>query len=172
MDAGLLILRLVVGLYLFGHGAQKLFGWFGGRGLRPTITMMNDVLGFRPAALWTVLEVCTETGAGLLLALGFLAPLGALGVAASMLVAVGVRWSKGVWERGGGYELALTNLAAAVAVGLTGPGAYSIDALAGTALPAPSLVVGSGLAAAGGIVALASRRPVAAASQAARPAGR
>src|SRR5450759_3969063 len=83
-DIGLLTLRLVVGLYLFGHGTQKLFGWFGGPGLRGHAQNMTR-LGFRPAALWATASTAGEIG-GLLLALGFLSPLGSLGVAASMPV--------------------------------------------------------------------------------------
>jgi putative oxidoreductase len=83
-DLGLLILRLVVGLYLFGHGVQKLFGWFGGPGLRKHAQNMTR-MGFRQAELWAIASTAGEVG-GLLLALGFLSPLGSLGIAASMNV--------------------------------------------------------------------------------------
>src|SRR5438132_12714787 len=96
-DVGLLVLRLVVGLYLFGHGAQKRFGWFEGPGLRGAHGFMGGMLGFRPAALWTAALVAGEVGGGLLLALGLLSPLGPLGVATTMLVAtIAVHWDKGV----------------------------------------------------------------------------
>jgi len=157
-DIGLLTLRLVVGLYLFGHGAQKLFGWFGGPGLRGHAQNMTT-LGFRPAALWAAASTAGEIG-GLLLALGFLSPLGSLGVAASMLVAIiAVHWPKGPWAAKGGYELPLTNLAAAVALGLTGPGGYSLDALLGTHLPPVAAEVLAVLTALAVVAALLSRKP-------------
>jgi putative oxidoreductase len=161
MDLALLLLRLVVGLYLFEHGAEKLFGWFGGPGIKKTIRMMGS-LGFRPAPLWAVLGTLSEVGGGLLLALGFFAPLGAVAIAAAMLVAVGVHWAKGPMAAKGGYELALTNLAAAVALGFVGTGAYSLDALMGFALPEP-IAIGVGLliAVVGASVAFAGRRAVA-----------
>ena len=160
MDIALLVLRLVVGLYLFGHGSQKLFGWFGGYGLKGTAGFFGSALGFRPAGLWTLLAGLSEAGGGLLMALGFLSPLGPLGVAAAMLVAIfAVHWPKGVWAQNGGYELPLTNLAAAVALALTGPGAVSLDAALGIALPEPlTLMAGSALALLGVVVALATRQ--------------
>jgi putative oxidoreductase len=162
MDLALLLLRLVVGLYLFEHGAEKLFGWFGGPGLKKTIGTMDGMLGFRPAPFWAVLGTASEVGGGLLLALGVFAPLGAVAIAAAMLVAVGVHWTKGPMAARGGYELALTNLAAAVALGFVGTGAYSLDALIGFALPEPiAIAVGLLIAVVGAIVAFASRRTVA-----------
>ena len=161
MDLALLLLRLVVGLYLFEHGAEKLFGWFGGPGLKKTIGTMGSV-GFRPAPFWAVLGTLSEVGGGLLLALGLFAPLSAVAIAAAMLVAVGVHWAKGPMASKGGYELPLTNLAAAIALGFIGTGAYSLDALMGFALPEP-IAIGVGLliAVVGAIVAFAGRRPVA-----------
>jgi putative oxidoreductase len=161
MDLALLLLRLVVGLYLFEHGTEKLFGWFGGPGIKKTIGMMDGVLGFRPARFWAVLGVLSEVGGGLLLAFGLFAPLGAVAIAAAMLVAVGIHWTKGPMASKGGYELALTNLAAAVALGFVGGGAYSLDALTGFVLPEP-IAIGVGLliAVVGAIVAFAGRRTV------------
>src|SRR4051794_12114427 len=110
-DLGVLVLRMVVGLYLVGHGTQKLFGWFEGPGLRGAhggFTMLR----FRPAQLWVGLALTGEVGGGLLLVLGLLSPLGPLGVAAAMLVAmVAVHWDKGLWIAKGGIELTLTYLA-------------------------------------------------------------
>jgi putative oxidoreductase len=123
---------------------------------------MMGSLGFRPAPLWAVLGTLSEVGGGLLLALGLFAPLGAVAIAAAMLVAVGVHWAKGPMAAKGGYELALTNLAAAVALGFVGTGAYSLDALMGFALPEP-IAIGVGLliAVVGASVAFAGRRTVA-----------
>jgi putative oxidoreductase len=90
------------------------------------------------------------------------APLGAVAIAAAMLVAVGVHWAKGPMAAKGGYELALTNLAAAVALGFVGTGAYSLDALMGFALPEPTAIgVGLLIAVVGASVAFAGRRTVA-----------
>src|SRR5438445_12841198 len=132
MDHALLPLLVVVGLYLFVHGAEKLFGCFGGPGLKKPIGTMGSV-GFRPAPFWAVLGTLSEVGGGLLLALGLFAPLGTVAIAAAMLVAVGIHWAKGPMAAKGGYELALTNLAAAVALGFVRTGAYSLDALKGFA---------------------------------------
>jgi putative oxidoreductase len=144
LNIGLLSLRLVVGLLLAGHGAQKLFGWFGGGGFKGTIGMMRK-LGFRPAWLWALLASLSEFGGGVLLALGFLNPLGSVAISAPMLMAiVKVHWSHGIWATKGGFELPLTNLVAALTVALTGPGIYSVDAVLGLALPEPA-TLGAGM---------------------------
>ena len=87
MNSGLLILRLVLGLTFVGHGGQKLFGWFGGQGLKGT-NMMMERLSLRPTWLWGLLAGLSEFGGGALLALGLLNPLGSLGIIAAMLVAI------------------------------------------------------------------------------------
>lgn len=159
MDVGLLVLRLVVGLLLFGHGSQKLFGWFGGGGLAGTTGFMRT-LGFRPAGLWALAAGLAEAVGGLLLAAGLFSPLGSLGIVAAMLVATfSVHLGKGIFAATGGPELPLTNMAAAVAVALAGPGRYSLDAWLGIKLPEPGFGVFLGaLTVVGVIVALASRR--------------
>lgn len=159
MDSALLILRVVVGLLVAGHGAQKLFGWFKGPGVAGMAGWLGSV-GFRPARLWAMFAGWAEFGGGLLLTLGFLSPLGSLGIASSMLIATAkVHWPK-VWVTENGMELTLTNLAAVAAVGLAGPGAYSLDAALGTALPG-SLAVGALAVAFVGWIAglIISRRP-------------
>jgi putative oxidoreductase len=126
MAYGLLLLRLVTGGTMFGHGAQKLFGWFGGGGIRGTAGFFGGI-GFRVPLLMAVLAALGETG-GLLFAAGFLTPLAALGIAVVMLTAISVvHWSKGFWNSGGGYEFNLLLLAVAVAVAATGPGRFSVD---------------------------------------------
>ncbi|HLY64942.1 MAG TPA: DoxX family protein, partial [Chloroflexota bacterium] len=149
MDTALVILRVVVGLYLVGHGAQKLFGWFGGHGLRGTAGFLGSMLGFRPALFWTVVAGLGEAGGGALMVLGLLGPIGPLAAAASMVVATSTHVSKGVWAPKG-VEMPLIYLVVALALALTGPGAYSVDALAGISLPEPvTLYVVAALAALG-----------------------
>jgi len=135
MSVALLILRLVAGLTVAAHGAQKLFGWFGG----PGFTRMAKGLqtqGFRPAWLWTCLVILGEFGGGLSLALGFLTPLGAAGVFAAMLMAtIKVHWKNGFWNSKRGLEFPLSLMTIAVAIGISGPGNYSLDTLFGIVLP-------------------------------------
>jgi putative oxidoreductase len=134
MDLGLLILRLVVGVTLAAHGAQKLFGWFAGYGPDGTGRFM-ETLGFHPGRRHAVLAGLTEFGGGLLLALGLLTPVGAALIASVMLVAtITVHLKNGFFATSGGYEYNLVLAAAAVSVAFTGPGALSIDALLGYSL--------------------------------------
>ena len=128
MAYGLLLLRVVVGLIMFGHGAQKLFGWFGGGGLRGTAGFFGQ-LRFRPAhQLPMALMAGLSEAAGLLFALGFVTPFAALALASVMVVAVGtVHWPNGLWAGNRGYEYNLTIWTVAIAVAAIGPGRFSID---------------------------------------------
>ena len=159
-DSGLLLLRLVLGLMFVGHGSQKLFGWFGGSGLKATTGMMSK-MGFRPVWFWGLMAALTEFGGGVLLSLGLLSPIGSLGIIAAMLIAiVKVHWSKGFWNGKGGIEFPLINLAAALALGLLGPGAFSLDSALGLTLPEPAtLVAGLLLVVLGTIAAFLSQAP-------------
>ena len=170
MDAGLLVLRLAVGLAIAAHGGQKLLGWFEGPGPQGTTAFVRN-LGFRPVALWSAGVWGTEVGGGLLLAAGLLSPFGSLGVAAAMLVAAfAAHWGKGFFAQRGGYELPFLYLAAAAAVAITGPGRYSLDSLFGISLPEPVTgIVGAVLVVAGVAAAFASR-PRRVAQQAAQSA--
>jgi len=159
MDTGILIVRLVVGLYVAGHGAQKLFGWFGGPGLDATVGAMGSRLGFRPARLWATSLSAAEVVGGVLMALGLLGPLGPIAVAGTMLgAAVFGHWSNGPWAAKGGYELAATNLAVALAVALVGVGSFSVDAWLGLAVPPLASEVFGGLVVLGVLTAGFSRR--------------
>ena len=130
MSYGILVLRLVVGLTLAAHGTQKLFGWFGGGGLRGTAGFFEQI-GFRSATSMAFLAAVAEAS-GLLFALGLVTPLAALGMAVAMLVAIGsVHWSKGFFVTSGGYEYNVILVAAAVTVTMTGPGRFSLDSLIG-----------------------------------------
>src|SRR6202171_5957724 len=104
MDVGLFLLRLTVGLTLAAHGAQKLFGWFGGPGLDRT-GMFFEKLGFVPGRRHALMAGLAEAGGGLLLALGLVTPLAAAAVFAVMLVAgVTVHLEHGFFLTSGGYE--------------------------------------------------------------------
>ena len=126
MSYGLLLLRLVAGGTMFAHGSQKLFGLFGGSGLRATGGFFAN-LGFRAPLLLALLASLAEVG-GLAFAAGFLTPLAAFGIAVVMVTAVGtIHWSKGFFNGNGGYEFNLLLLAVALAVSGTGPGRFSLD---------------------------------------------
>jgi putative oxidoreductase len=126
MAYGLLLLRVVAGGTIFAHGAQKLFGWFGGAGLRGTAGFFEG-LGFRPALPLTFLAGLAETG-GLLFAAGLLTPLAALGMTIVMLNAIAVvHWSKGFFNSNGGLEFPLLLATVAVSVSAIGPGRFSLD---------------------------------------------
>src|SRR5215204_6968662 len=75
ISIGLLLLRIVVGLAMAAHGSQKLFGWFGGHGLAGTGGFF-EMIGFRPGRLFAMAAGVTEIASGLLIALGFLGPIG------------------------------------------------------------------------------------------------
>jgi putative oxidoreductase len=126
-DVGLLAVRAAAGLILAGHGAQKLFGWWGG----PDFDFIVNGLahgGYTPARFFAYLLGCSELVGGLLLALGFLTPLASAAVIGVMFNAVvGVHWHSGVWAQNGGYELPLLFGIAALTVGFTGPGRLSLD---------------------------------------------
>jgi len=116
-----------VGLFFIGHGAQKLFGAFGGHGLAGTAGFFES-LGLRPGRVHATAAGVAELAGGISLALGFLVPLGAALIVATMLVAVATAHAgKGPWATGGGWELNVTYAVAAVALAGAGAGAWSLD---------------------------------------------
>jgi len=124
VEYGLLLLRIVVGFAFAAHGAQKLFGWFGGGGPSGTTGFLAS-LGYRAPALMALLVGLAELGGGLLFAAGLATPLAALAIATVMLNAiVTVKWRDGFLS---GYELEATYLTIAVAIAATGPGRLSLD---------------------------------------------
>lgn len=131
MDVGLLIARLILGLAIAAHGAQKLFGWFGGYGPRGTGEFFAG-LGFRPGVLFAVAAGLGEFVGGLLTAAGFLGPVGPALVMLVMLVAIfSVHWRNGFFASSNGIELPLLYLTAALGLAFAGPGRVSLDGLLG-----------------------------------------
>ena len=159
MDIALLLVRLV-GLGFAAHGAQKLFGWFGGYGLAGTGGFFESV-GFRPGRFFAVAAGLGEFAGGLLLALGFLGPVGPMLIVSVMVVAIlTVHLGKGWMVDKGGAELPTLYIAVALIVAIAGPGAFSIDNLVGlTVLSSPSIAWGAlGLGLLGGLANVALRR--------------
>ncbi|SES21949.1 DoxX family protein [Streptomyces qinglanensis] len=149
-DAGLLVLRLVVGLTMAAHGSQKLFGWFEGGGLDGTAQFFASS-GYPAARTMALVAGLTEVLGGLGLALGLLTPLAGAAVFGTMLNALAVKWGGGFFApQGVEYELLLT--AAAAALALTGPGRLAADRV--LPLPRPHrLVHGAAALALGAVLA-------------------
>jgi putative oxidoreductase len=137
MNAGLLILRVLLGFIFVAHGSQKLFGWLGGHGLSGQTAAMEE-MGIRPARLFALLSTAGEFFGGLGTVFGFLTLFASAGIFGSMTVAViRVHWRNGFWNRKGGVEFPLTLGTLAFVLGLVGPGRYSLDALLRLHLPEP-----------------------------------
>ncbi len=146
VNVGLLILRLTIGGLMAGHGAQKLFGWFGGYGVEGTGGWLES-MGLRPGKLWAWLAGGSEFGGGVLTALGFLNPLGPLGILGSMAMASATAHrGKPIWVTAGGPELPVVNIAAVTAIALAGSGTYSLDEAMGTELPRWTFPAGAAVA--------------------------
>ncbi|MGC4379060.1 DoxX family protein [Fictibacillus sp. Mic-4] len=123
-NLGLLIIRLVVGITFMGHGTQKLFGWFGGHGLKGTASWLESI-GMKPGMLMAFLAGAGELLGGLLFAAGVLTPIGAILIVITMLVAIfTVHGKNGYWVTQNGFEYNLILIAVAVGVALIGPGEY------------------------------------------------
>jgi putative oxidoreductase len=127
MKIGRLLLRLTVGGFFFGHGTQKLFGWFGGHGIEPTGQMFES-LGMRPGRRNAIAAGAAEAGGGAALALGLATPLAAGALTSVMLTAIHrVHLKNGPWVTNGGYEYNAVLIAAALALTEVGPGELSLD---------------------------------------------
>jgi putative oxidoreductase len=132
---GVLIVRLVVGGLLAGHGAQKLFGAFGGNGLQGTAAWMESI-ELKPGDAWARVAGSSELGGGILTMFGFLNPLGPIAAIGAMAMAwAKVHLGKPVWVTTGGAELPLTNMAVLTALTIAGPGRISMDSLLGIRVP-------------------------------------
>lgn len=128
-DAGLgaLALRVPVGIIFAAHGAQKLFGWFGGYGLEGTGQFFASV-GLNPGYLLALLAGLAEFFGGLALVAGLLVRPAAAALAFAMLIAIfAVHWGKGFFAASGGYEFALALFAASLSLLFSGAGRFSVD---------------------------------------------
>jgi putative oxidoreductase len=156
MDIALLLVRLI-GIGFAAHGAQKLFGWFGGHGIAGTAVQMESI-GFRPGKLFATAAGLSELVGGLLLAVGLGGPIGSMLVIAAMVVAISVHFPSFFGKNG--YETALLYAVVAFVLAFTGFGAYSLDGILGIApvwTPAVQWVV-VGLGVLGGLANVAARR--------------
>ena len=136
-DVSFTILRLVLGVVFFAHGAQKMLGWFGGYGFHATMGTFTHYLGI-PAPL-AFLAICAEFFGGLGLLVGLLSRVAALGIMVNMLVAIAtihhvngffMNWTG--QQKGEGFEFHILAIALAIVVLVKGSGAVSIDrAIAG-----------------------------------------
>src|SRR5512140_945851 len=163
LSAGLLVVRVVVGLLMAAHGSQKLLGWFGGHGIAGT-GMFFETIGFRPGRFFATLAAATEVVSGLLVALGLLGPVGPALMLSVMIVAVvSVHWKNGLFAATNGIEVALFYGTVAAGLALIGFGRYSLDAVVGLAtLYTPTwALVALTVGILGGVGNLLARRPVA-----------
>ncbi|MFD5467567.1 DoxX family protein [Kitasatospora sp. NPDC127059] len=126
MDTGLLILRVVVGLLIAGHGIQKVSRRLGGNGLTGgTEEFRHD--GFAGGRLTALAAGAGQIGSGLFLALGALTPLAAMVAMGVMTVALTVKLPHGLWVQNDGYEYPLVLIVVTGSLALTGPGRWSAD---------------------------------------------
>ena len=156
-DVGLLVLRLGVGGVLMAHGAQKLFGWFGGAGVEGTAATM-ETMGFEPGRESAISAGLGETGGGALLALGLATPVAGAAAAGTMAAAVSAGWRNGLFAQRGGFELPLLLGLGAAGLGLTGAGTLSVDEATGRVLDKPWIAASALVASACGASAVISRR--------------
>jgi len=140
MSIGLLIGRLVFGLGLAAHGSQKLFGWFGGHGIKGTGGFFHS-MGFRPGKVFALAAGLGEFVGGMLTAFGLGGPFGpALMIVVMIVAMISVHLPHGFFVSGNGVEVPLLYAAGAVGFALAGPGAYSLDAVLNLrALGAPTV---------------------------------
>jgi putative oxidoreductase len=134
------ILRIVLGVVFFAHGAQKMLGWFGGFGFSGTMGFFTGPMHI--PAPFAVLAIGAEFFGGLGLILGFLTRIAAFGIAANMVVAIGMvhgpfgffmNWTG--TQKGEGFEYHLLVLAITAFLMIRGPGAFSVDRAIATASP-------------------------------------
>ncbi|MEU8462056.1 DoxX family membrane protein [Streptomyces sp. NPDC029003] len=135
-DLALLALRTGTGAVLVAHGAQKLFGWFGGAGLAGTAAAMEH-MGFTPGRESAIAAGLGEAGGGALLVLGLATPAAGAAAAGAMAGAVAVHAPAGFFAQSGGFEYPAFLGFTAAAVGLAGAGRYSVDHATGHVFDRP-----------------------------------
>jgi putative oxidoreductase len=149
MGLGKLMLRATLGGYFFGHGMQKLTGWFGGHGPDGTGEFFEQV-GLKPGRESALLAGAAEAGGGSLLALGLFTPAGVSMLTGVMTNAIRhVHWKNGLWNSDGGVELPVLVLGALAALADSGPGRLSLDEALGIRLRGPlvtAVAMGAGAA--------------------------
>ena len=123
-----LVIRIPLGIIFMAHGAQKLFGWFGGYGLEGTGQWLASV-GFEPGYIMALLAGSAEFFGGLALVLGLLTRPAAIVTAFTMLMAMTVHIGNGLFVSNNGYEFALILLAASVSLAISGAGKLSVDSI-------------------------------------------
>jgi putative oxidoreductase len=133
-DWTLTLIRVILGVVFFAHGAQKMLGWFGGHGLKNTLRTMHELVGL-PIPL-AFLAVMTEFLGGAGLIVGLLGRVAAIGICITMLSAIAmVHWRNGLFlnwfgdRKGHGFEYHLLAIALAIAIVVRGSGAASLDRL-------------------------------------------
>jgi putative oxidoreductase len=137
MKLGISLFRAVIGALLFGHGAQKLFGWFGGHGPEGTGQFFESI-GIKPGKRNAITAGTSEALGGALIATGFLTPAGTALVTGSMVQAIRtVHLDKGPWVSDGGWEYNAVIIASLAALTDVGPGNWSLDHALGTELSGP-----------------------------------
>ncbi len=120
-------IRLGVGIVMAAHGAQKLFGWFGGYGLQGTGQFFAENLGLKPGVLMAAMGGGTEFIGGLLLIAGLLTRVAGISLAGTMAVAILTAHSSAFFASNGGMEYPLTLLLASLTLAIGGGGAFSVD---------------------------------------------
>jgi len=137
MKFGLTLLRVIVGVLFFGHGTQKLYGWFGGHGIEGTAGFFESI-GLKPGRKHATAAGAAEAGGGALLALGFLTPAAAASLIGVMSTAIRkVHAKNGPWAGDGGYEYNLALIAIMVTLADLGPGHVSLDHALGIEVKGP-----------------------------------
>jgi putative oxidoreductase len=127
MKIARLLLRLSVGGFFVGHGTQKLFGWFGGHGLKATAEGF-EAIGLRPGRANAIAAGTAETAGGALLAAGLATPVAASVLTATMITAIEtVHGKNGPWLSNSGYEYNVVLIAAVLVLVEAGPGGLSLD---------------------------------------------
>jgi len=126
-DLAIALVRVVVGLVIAAHGAQKVLGVWGGPGLAGW-TQGVTRMGMRPPVFWAWVSAFAELAGGIAFAFGFLLPVVAAALTIQMSVAIArAHWGKGFWNSKGGIEFPFTLGAIAAINGVAEPGAYSLD---------------------------------------------